>query len=61
MAATSPLRNVVFGALAAMVIAGLLIAASAGLAGNAWKYLLAAIGLVLFILAGLGKDAGHSS
>ena len=51
----SPVRTIVHGVMTATAIAVILVVASAGSA-NTWKYLLAAIGLALFVLSGLGRD-----
>ena len=46
---STPLRNIVIGALVAIAIALLLIPSLGGVA--TWKYVLAALGLVLWFLA----------
>jgi len=49
----APLRNVVLAAAAASLVALLLAVPSIG-GVSTWKYVLAAMGLALFVLAGRG-------
>lgn len=53
---TSSMRTLVAGALLAVAIAALLLALTAG-AGNGWKFALAAVGLVLWVVGGLSNDS----
>ena len=51
----SPLRNVLVGGVAAVVLAALMVAMSA--AGDiGWKVALALVGLVLWVIGGLSKE-----
>jgi len=51
----SPIRNLTAGGIVAGAIAATLVAITAG-GENGWKFVLAAIGLVLWILGGLSKN-----
>ena len=53
---TSPVRNIVAGSLIAGAIAGLIVALTAG-GANGWKYVLAAIGLALWVAGGFSKES----
>jgi hypothetical protein len=50
------MRNLAGGALVAAAIAAMLLAVTAG-GGNGWKWALAAVGLVLWVLGGLSRTA----
>jgi peptidoglycan/LPS O-acetylase OafA/YrhL len=49
------MRNLVAGGVVASAIATLLVAVTAG-GENGWKFALAAVGLVLWILGGVSKN-----
>ena len=51
----SPIRNLTAGGIVAGAIAATLVAITAG-GANGWKFVLAAIGLVLWILGGVSKN-----
>ena len=52
---TSPARTLVAGSLVAGAIAAFLLAVTAG-GDNGWKFALAAVGLVLWVVGGLSRD-----
>ena len=49
------MRNLVAGGVVAGAIAAMLVAVTAG-GENGWKFVLAAVGLVLWILGGVSKN-----
>ena len=51
----SPIRNLTAGGIVAGALAAMLVAIMAG-GENGWKFVLAAVGLVLWILGGLSKN-----
>ena len=53
------MRNLVAGAIAAGAIAVLLATVTFG-GENGWKFALAAVGLVLWVLGGLSRNSGGS-
>lgn len=50
------MRNLVAGGIAAGAIAALLVAVTSG-GENGWKFALAAVGLVLWVVGGLSKES----
>jgi uncharacterized membrane protein len=50
------MRNLVTGAVAAGTVAALLLTVTFG-GENGWKFALAAVGLVLWVVGGLSKDS----
>jgi hypothetical protein len=50
------MRNLVGGAVVAAAIAAMLLAVTAG-GANGWKFALAAVGLVLWVLGGISNNA----
>ena len=56
---TASMRTLVAGTLVALAIAALLLAVTAG-GGNGWKFALAAIGLVLWVVGGLSGDSDRA-
>jgi hypothetical protein len=53
---TSPARTLVAGSLVAGAIAALVLAVTIG-GDNGWKFALAAVGLVLWVVGGLSGDS----
>jgi hypothetical protein len=52
---SSPVRNLAAGSVAATGLAAALVVLSSG-SENGWKYLLAAVGVALWVLGGLSGD-----
>ena len=53
------MRNLVAGGVVAVALAALLVAITAG-GDNGWKFALAAVGLLLWILGGISKNPDQS-
>jgi len=56
---TSSMRTLAAGTLVAVAIAALLLSVTAG-GGDGWKFALAAVGLVLWVVGGISKDPDHA-
>ena len=52
---TPPFRNVLVGGFAAAALAAMLLAITVG-GDNGWKFALAAVGLVLWVVGGLSRQ-----